>query len=180
VTRGLPPAHGTDRREVAPSNPKVVYGIAENSRRNIVYALTRWRRELRNRVVGHVASFARVLLLRPARRSEDENRVYVLENALMVSKDGGTTFRGWQVSARAIFRRCGSILRTRAAVAGSDGRARVHLGCRREWEHVASIWLGHSIMSPRTIGSRSTRSRRHSGQRHVDRAVAHPESLPES
>ena len=91
ITRGLPELMGRIGVKVAPSNPRVVYVIAETR------AGTLFRSQDGGESFEAVSSDKALvgrgyyycdLRVDP----KDENRVYVLENALQVSKDGGKTF----------------------------------------------------------------------------------------
>ena len=75
ITRGLPPLMGRIGVKVAPGNPRIVYVIAE-TREGTLFRSERWRRELRSGIEGPRTGEPRVLLLRPARRSQRrESRV---------------------------------------------------------------------------------------------------------
>ena len=107
---------------------------------------------------------------------KDENRVYVLENALMVSKDGGKTFERIGGSVHGDLQALVDRPRGPGAnVAGIGWRPRVYPGMPgRPGITSASISLGQFYHVSADDTEAILRSfRRHSGQRHVDRSVAH-------
>ena len=129
--------------KVAPSNPKVVYVIAE-TREGTLFR-SRDGGESFETVSSDTALVSRGYYYCDLRVDpKDENRVYVLESALMVSKDGGKTFRAHR---RIGARRSSSFVdrpgRPQPDVAGIGRRSGVFLGrAAQTWEHVASISLG--------------------------------------
>ncbi len=142
VTAGLPQLMGRVGVKVAPSNPKVVYVIAE----------TREGTLFRSRDGGETfetVSTDKSLVSRGYYYCDlrvdpkDENRVYVLEGGLMVSNDGGKSFD----------RIGGSVHGDLQALwidpadpkrmwQGSDGGLASTWDGGQTWDHVASISLG--------------------------------------
>lgn len=142
MTQGLPQLMGRIGVKVAPSNPKVVYVIAE----------TREGTLFRSQDGGETfetVSSDRALVQRGYYFCDlrvdpkDENRVYVLEGALMVSNDGGKTFARIGGSVH-------SDLQTlwidpadpNRMWQGNDGGLASSWDGGRTWNHVASISLG--------------------------------------
>ncbi len=142
VTAGLPQLMGRVGVKVAPSNPKVVYVIAE----------TREGTLFRSRDGGETfetVSTDKSLVSRGYYYCDlrvdpkDENRVYVLEGGLMVSADGGKSFG----------RIGGSVHGDLQALwidpadpkrmwQGSDGGLASSWDGGQTWDHVSSISLG--------------------------------------
>ena len=142
VTQGLPALMGRVGVKVAPGNPRVVYVIAETREGSLfrsrdggeTFEVVSKDRGLTSR--GYYYCDLRV-------DPKDENRVYVLENALEVSSDGGKAFT----------RSGGSVHGDLQALwidpqdpsrmwQGSDGGLASTWDAGRTWEHIASISLG--------------------------------------
>jgi photosystem II stability/assembly factor-like uncharacterized protein len=142
VTRGLPQLMGRIGVKVSPSNPKVIYVIAE----------TREGTLFRSRDGGEsfeTASSDTSLVSRGYYYCDlrvdpkDENRVYVLENALMVSKDGGKTFGRIGGSVHGDLQALWIDPADPARMwQGSDGGLAFTWDSGQTWEHVSSISLG--------------------------------------
>ncbi len=142
LTRGLPQLMGRIGVKVAPGNPKVVYAIAE-TREGTLFR-SRDGGESFETVSSDTSLVSRGYYYCDLRVDpKDENRVYVLENALMVSKDGGKTFG----------RIGGSVHGDLQALwidpadpgrmwQGSDGGLAFTWDAGQTWEHVSSISLG--------------------------------------
>jgi photosystem II stability/assembly factor-like uncharacterized protein len=92
LTNGLPKLVGRTGVKVAPSNPKVVYVIAESNEGTLFRSndggATFTRLSSDRDLVGRGYYYAD-LRVDPT----DENRIYVLNNNLTLSTDGGKTFR---------------------------------------------------------------------------------------
>jgi photosystem II stability/assembly factor-like uncharacterized protein len=142
VTRGLPALMGRIGVKVAPGNPRVVYVIAETREGTLfrsndggeTFEAVSNDRELVRR--GYYFCDLRV-------DPRDENRVYVLADALMLSKDGGKTFN----------RIGGSVHSDLQALwidpanpnrmwQGSDGGLAQSWDAGATWQHLSNISLG--------------------------------------
>ena len=142
VTRGLPQLMGRIGVKVAPGNPKVVYVIAE----------TREGTLFRSRDGGEsfeTVSSDRALVSRGYYFCDlrvdpkDENRVYVLENALLVSRDGGKTFARIGGSVHGDLQTLWIDPSDPSRMwQGSDGGLAFSWDAGQTWQHVASISLG--------------------------------------
>ena len=92
LTNGLPKLMGRIGVKVAPSNPRVVYVIAESNEGTLFRSDdggTTFKQISNNRdLVGRGYYFADMRV-----DPTDENRIYVLNNNLVVSTDAGKTFR---------------------------------------------------------------------------------------
>lgn len=119
ITRGLPALMGRIGVKVAPSNPRVVYVVAESKEGSLFrsndggesFETISKERDLTNR--GYYYCDLRV-------DPKNERRVYVLSNALMLSNDGAKASPASEVRFTAIFRRSGLTQSIRRAY----GRAR--------------------------------------------------------
>ncbi len=142
VTQGLPQLMGRIGVKVAPSNPNVVYVIAE----------TREGTLFRSRDGGEsfeVVSRDKSLVSRGYYYCDlrvdpkDENRVYVLQGALMVSQDGGKTFARLGESVHGDLQAFWiDPADPNRMWQGSDGGLASSWDGGQTWAHVASISLG--------------------------------------
>ena len=142
ITRGLPALMGRVGVKVAPNNPRVVYVIAE----------TREGSLFRSHDGGEsfeVVSNDRTLVSRGYYYCDlrvdpkDENRVYVLQNALEVSRDGGKTFARIGGSVHGDLQALWIDPMDPARMwQGSDGGLAFSWDAGQTWEHIGSIALG--------------------------------------
>jgi photosystem II stability/assembly factor-like uncharacterized protein len=142
VTNGLPQLMGRVGVKVAPSNPKVIYVIAE-TREGTLFR-SRDGGESFEIVSRDTALVSRGYYYCDLRVDpKNENRVYVLENALMVSKDGGKTFGRIGGSVHGDLQALWIDPADPARMwQGSDGGLAFSWDAGETWEHVASISLG--------------------------------------
>ena len=142
VTQGLPQLMGRIGVKVAPSNPNLVYVIAE----------TREGTLFRSRDGGEsfeVVSRDKSLVSRGYYYCDlrvdpkDENRVYVLQGALMVSQDGGKAFARLGESVHGDLQALWiDPADPNRMWQGSDGGLASSWDGGQSWAHVASISLG--------------------------------------
>lgn len=142
ITRGLPTLMGRIGVRVAPGNPKVVYVVAEtregalfrsNDGGESFEAVTRDRNLIRR---GYYFCDLRV-------DPKDENRVYVLADALMLSKDGGKTFRRIGASVHSDLQALWIDPANPARMwQGSDGGLADSWDAGETWRHLSNISLG--------------------------------------
>jgi len=142
VTRGLPQLMGRIGVKIAPSNPKVVYVIAETP--NGTLFRSRDGGESFETVSSDTSLVSRGYYYCDLRVDpKDENRIYVLQNALMVSSDGGKTFARMGGSVHGDLQ---SLWIDPADPSrmwqGSDGGLAFTWDAGLTWQHVASISLG--------------------------------------
>jgi photosystem II stability/assembly factor-like uncharacterized protein len=142
VTRGLPALMGRIGVKVAPSNPRVVYVVAETREGTLFrsndggesFTMVSNDRDIVNR--GYYYCDLRV-------DPKDENRVYVLSNNLLVSKDGGKTFNRIGASVHGDLQALWIDPSDPSRMwQGSDGGLAHSWDAGQTWEHVASISLG--------------------------------------
>jgi photosystem II stability/assembly factor-like uncharacterized protein len=142
VTRGLPALMGRIGVNVAPGNPQVVYVVAETREGTLFrshdggesFEAVSNERELVGR--GYYYCDLRV-------DPKNENRVYVLSNALMVSDDAGKSFRRIGGSVHGDLQALWiDPADTRRMWQGSDGGLASTWDAGRTWQHVASLSLG--------------------------------------
>jgi photosystem II stability/assembly factor-like uncharacterized protein len=142
ITSGLPALMGRIGVKVAPSNPRIVYVIAE-SREGTLFRSDDGGESF------HAVSSNRGLVARGYYycdlRVDPKNaeRVYVLENAIQVSEDGGKSF---EPIGRSVHGDIQALWIDPADPArmwqGSDGGLAFSWDMGETWEHVASISLG--------------------------------------
>jgi photosystem II stability/assembly factor-like uncharacterized protein len=142
VTRGLPALMGRIGVKVAPSNPRVVYVVAESKEGSLFrsndggesFEVVNTDRGLTTR--GYYYCDLRV-------DPKDENRVYVLEGALQVSSDGGKTFSRIGGSVHGDLQALWIDPQDPARMwQGSDGGLASSWDMGQTWQHVANISLG--------------------------------------
>jgi photosystem II stability/assembly factor-like uncharacterized protein len=142
VTRGLPALMGRIGVKVAPSNPRVVYVVAESKEGSLFrssdggdsFEVVNTDRGLTTR--GYYYCDLRV-------DPKDENRVYVLEGALQVSSDGGKTFSRIGGSVHGDLQALWiDPLDPSRMWQGSDGGLASSWDRGETWQHVANISLG--------------------------------------
>ncbi len=142
VTRGLPALMGRIGVKVAPSNPRVVYLVAETREGTLFrshdggesFEVVSNDRELIRR--GYYFCDLRV-------DPKDENRVYVLADALMLSKDGGKTFTRIGGSVHSDLQALWIDPSNPSRMwQGSDGGLAQTWDAGNTWQHVSNISLG--------------------------------------
>ncbi|HEX3744231.1 MAG TPA: hypothetical protein VHW09_09885 [Bryobacteraceae bacterium] len=142
ITQGLPALMGRVGVKIAPSNPKVVYVIAETREGTLfrsndggeTFQTISSDKSLVSR--GYYFCDLRV-------DPKDENRVYVLEGALMVSNDGGKTFSRIGGSVHSDLQTLWiDPLDPQRMWQGNDGGLASSWDGGETWQHVASISLG--------------------------------------
>jgi photosystem II stability/assembly factor-like uncharacterized protein len=142
ITKGLPALMGRIGVKVAPGNPQVVYVVAETREGTLFrsrdggesFEVVSNDRELVGR--GYYYCDLRV-------DPKDENRVYVLSNALMVSRDAGKTFRRIGGSVHGDLQALWiDPMNPSRMWQGSDGGLAVSWDKGQTWQHVANISLG--------------------------------------
>lgn len=142
ITRGLPPLMGRIGVKVAPGNPKVVYVIAETKDGSLFRSEDGG--ESFETVSKDHALVARGYYYCDLRVDpKNENRVYVLENAIQVSSDGGRTFRRIGGSVHGDIQALWIDPQDPGRMwQGSDGGLAYSWDAGETWEHIASISLG--------------------------------------
>lgn len=142
ITRGLPPLLGRIGVKVAPSNPHIVYVVAESKEGSLFrsedggesFKVVNTDRGLTTR--GYYYCDLRV-------DPKDENRVYVLEGALQVSTDGGQTFSRIGSSVHGDLQALWIDPQDPARMwQGSDGGLASSWDMGKTWQHVSNISLG--------------------------------------
>jgi photosystem II stability/assembly factor-like uncharacterized protein len=142
ITRGLPALLGRIGVKVAPSNPRIVYVVAESKEGSLfrsddggeTFQVVNKDRGLTTR--GYYYCDLRV-------DPKDENRVYVLEGALQVSTDGGQTFSRIGGSVHGDLQALWIDPQDPARMwQGSDGGLASSWDMGQTWQHVANISLG--------------------------------------
>jgi photosystem II stability/assembly factor-like uncharacterized protein len=142
ITRGLPALLGRIGVKVAPSNPRVVYVVAESKEGSLFrsedggesFQVVNTDRGLTTR--GYYYCDLRV-------DPKDENRVYVLEGALQVSTDGGHTFSRIGNSVHGDLQALWIDPQDPARMwQGSDGGLASSWDMGKTWQHVSNISLG--------------------------------------
>jgi len=142
ITQGLPALMGRVGVKVAPGNPRVVYVIAETRDGSLfrsrdggeTFEVVSKDRGLTSR--GYYYCDLRV-------DPKDENRVYVLENALEVSTDGGQTFSRIGGTVHGDLQALWIDPQDASRMwQGSDGGLASTWDAGRTWQHIASISLG--------------------------------------
>lgn len=142
ITRGLPALMGRIGVKVAPGNPQVVYVVAETREGTLFrssdggesFEVVSKERDLAGR--GYYFCDLRV-------DPKNENRVYVLSNSLMLSTDGGRTFRR---IARSVHGDLQALwidpMNPNRMWQGSDGGLAQSWDGGQTWQHVSNISLG--------------------------------------
>ncbi|HEY3835985.1 MAG TPA: hypothetical protein VGL72_05420, partial [Bryobacteraceae bacterium] len=142
LDRGLPALMGRIGVKVAPSNPRVVYVVAETREGTLfrsndggeTFTAVSNDRNLVNR--GYYFCDLRV-------DPKDENRVYVLSNNLMVSSDGGKSFSRIGASVHGDLQALWIDPTDPSRMwQGSDGGLAFSWDAGQTWEHIANISLG--------------------------------------
>ena len=142
ITHGLPPLLGRIGVKVAPSNPRIVYVVAESKEGSLFrsedggesFKVVNTDRGLTTR--GYYYCDLRV-------DPKDENRVYVLEGALQVSTDGGQTFSRIGSSVHGDLQALWIDPQDPARMwQGSDGGLASSWDMGKTWQHVSNISLG--------------------------------------
>jgi len=142
ITRGLPALMGRIGVKVAPSNPQIVYVVAESKDGSLFrsedggesFQVVNQDRGLTTR--GYYYCDLRV-------DPKDENRVYVLEGALEVSADGGRTFSRIAQSVHGDLQALWIDPQDPSRMwQGSDGGLASSWDRGQTWEHVSNISLG--------------------------------------
>ena len=142
VTRGLPALMGRIGVKVAPSNPRVVYVVAESKEGSLFrsqdggesFEVVNKDRGLTTR--GYYYCDLRV-------DPKDENRVYVLEGSLEVSTDGGRNFSRIGGSVHGDLQALWIDPQDPARMwQGSDGGLASTWDMGQTWQHVSNISLG--------------------------------------
>jgi photosystem II stability/assembly factor-like uncharacterized protein len=142
VTRGLPLLMGRIGVKVAPSNPQVVYVAAETREGTLFrsrdggesFEVVSTDREIVGR--GYYYCDLRV-------DPKDEDRVYILSNSLLLSQDGGKTFRRIGGSVHGDLQALWiDPLDPRRIWQGSDGGLAQSWDAGQTWRHVSNISLG--------------------------------------
>jgi photosystem II stability/assembly factor-like uncharacterized protein len=142
ITRGLPELMGRVGVKISPSNPRVVYVVAE-AREGSVFRSNDGGEsfELVSKDKGLTARGYYYCDLRVD--PKDENRIYVLEGALQVSKDGGRTFSRIGGSVHGDLQALWIDPQDPARMwQGSDGGLAFSWDAGATWEHIGSIALG--------------------------------------
>ena len=142
ITQGLPPLMGRIGVKVAPSNPKVVYVIAE-TRQGTLFRSTDGG-ETFETISSDASLVSRGYYYCDLRVDpKDENRVYILQGALMVSKDGGKSFARIGGSVHGDIQALWIDPTDPSRMwQGSDGGLASSWDAGATWQHVASISLG--------------------------------------
>ena len=142
ITRGFPPLMGRIGVKVAPGNPRIVYVIAETREGTLFRSSDGGESfEVVSKDRGLVSRGYYYCDLRVD--PQDENRVYVLESALQVSKDGGRTFSRIGGSVHGDIQALWIDPRDPARMwQGSDGGLAFSWDAGQTWEHIAAISLG--------------------------------------
>jgi photosystem II stability/assembly factor-like uncharacterized protein len=142
LVRGLPPLMGRIGVKVAPSNPRTVYVIAE-TRQGTLFR-SRDGGENFETISSDTALVSRGYYYCDLRVDpKDENRIYVLQNALMVSKDGGKTFDRIGGSVHGDLQALWIDPSDPARMwQGSDGGLAFSWDAGKTWQHIAAISLG--------------------------------------
>jgi len=142
ITQGLPALMGRVGVKIAPSNPRVVYAIAETREGSLFRSQDGGETfEVVSRDRGLISRGYYYCDLRVD--PKDENRVYVLENALEVSSDGGKTFTRIGGSVHGDLQALWiDPLDPSRMWQGSDGGLAHSWDAGQTWEHIASISLG--------------------------------------
>lgn len=142
ITRGLPTLMGRIGVKVAPGNPRIVYVITESKDGSLFRSEDGGESfEVVSRDHSLVARgyYYCDLHVDP----KNENRVYVLENAIQVSDDGGKTFRRIGGSVHGDIQALWIDPRDPGRMwQGSDGGLAFSWDAGETWEHIASISLG--------------------------------------
>jgi len=142
ITSGLPALLGRIGVKVAPSNPKIVYLVAESKEGALFrsddggesFTVVNNDRGLTTR--GYYYCDLRV-------DPKDENRVYVLEGALMLSTDGGKAFSRIGGSVHGDLQALWIDPLDPARIwQGSDGGLASSWDAGKTWQHVSNISLG--------------------------------------
>jgi photosystem II stability/assembly factor-like uncharacterized protein len=142
ITKGLPALMGRIGVKVAPSNPKIVYVVAESKEGSLFrstdggesFEVVNTDRGLTTR--GYYYCDLRV-------DPKDENRVYVLEGALQVSTDAGKTFSRIGGSVHGDLQALWiDPLDPARMWQGSDGGLASTWDRGLTWQHVSNISLG--------------------------------------
>ncbi len=142
IARGLPALMGRIGVKVAPSNPRIVYVVAESKEGSLFrsddggesFKVVNSDRGLTTR--GYYYCDLRV-------DPKDENRVYVLEGALQVSNDGGQTFSRIGGSVHGDLQALWiDPLDPSRMWQGSDGGLASSWDMGKTWQHVSNISLG--------------------------------------
>ena len=142
VTKGLPALMGRIGVKVAPSNPRIVYVVAESKDGSLFrstdggesFEVVNTDRGLTTR--GYYYCDLRV-------DPKDENRVYVLEGALQVSTDGGKSFSRIGGSVHGDLQALWiDPLDPARMWQGSDGGLASSWDMGKTWQHVSNISLG--------------------------------------
>ncbi len=142
ITRGLPALMGRIGVKVAPSDPRIVYVVAESKDGSLFrsddggesFKIVNTDRGLTTR--GYYYCDLRV-------DPKDENRVYVLEGALQVSNDGGQTFSRIGGSVHGDLQALWiDPLDPARMWQGSDGGLASSWDMGKTWQHVSNISLG--------------------------------------
>jgi photosystem II stability/assembly factor-like uncharacterized protein len=142
ISRGLPALMGRIGVKVAPSNPRIVYVVAESKEGSLfrsqdggeTFEVVNKDRGLTTR--GYYYCDLRV-------DPKDENRVYVLEGSLEVSTDGGKTFSRIGGSVHGDLQALWIDPQDPARMwQGSDGGLASSWDMGQTWQHVSNISLG--------------------------------------
>ena len=142
ITNGLPALIGRIGVKVAPSNPRIVYVVAESKEGSLFrsqdggesFEVVNKDRSLTTR--GYYYCDLRV-------DPKDENRVYVLEGALEVSTDGGKSFSRIGGSVHGDLQALWIDPQDPARMwQGSDGGLASTWDMGQTWQHVSNISLG--------------------------------------
>ena len=142
ITKGLPSLMGRIGVKVAPSNPRIVYVVAESKEGSLFRSQDGGETfEVVNKDRGLTARGYYYCDLRVDPR--DENRVYVLEGALQVSDDGGKTFARIGGSVHGDLQALWIDPQDPARMwQGSDGGLASTWDQGQTWQHVSNISLG--------------------------------------
>ncbi len=142
VSKGLPALMGRIGVKVAPSNPRVVYVVAE-TREGVLFR-SRDGGESFETVSSDKSLVSRGYYYCDLRVDpQDENKVYVLQGALEVSKDGGKTFTRIGGSVHGDLQALWIDPKDPARMwQGSDGGLASSWDGGETWQHVANISLG--------------------------------------
>ncbi len=142
ITKGLPSLMGRIGVKVAPSNPRIVYVVAESKEGSLFRSQDGGETfEVVNKDRGLTARGYYYCDLRVDPRAE--NRVYVLEGALQVSDDGGKTFARIGGSVHGDLQALWIDPQDPARMwQGSDGGLASTWDQGQTWQHVSNISLG--------------------------------------
>jgi len=142
ITRGLPALMGRIGVKISPSNPRIVYVVAESKEGSLFRSDDggeSFQAVNKDRALTARGYYFCDLRVDP----KDENRVYVLEGALQVSTDGGQTFSRIGGSVHGDLQALWIDPQDPTRMwQGSDGGLASSWDQGKTWQHVSNISLG--------------------------------------